>query len=358
MPFVSAGDMVFYMGDLYMASKTGIVKVNIANPAVSTMHIPMNSVNVYGMAVLSVDCNLNKVYAFQTVDAGDATDLIELDLVNRTIVGVACRVPFGVADAASDVEGGNFAGISINEIRVIPQCNVTGKGQIRVIREPGQAIYTYLLDGTISNTTGIFENLDPGTYHIEITTPGGCYKDTMVDVPLFNNNIKPTVQEHHISPDCIDGGKVWFTISPDDRLNKVIYQNDTASSAFQFTNLPEGTHHFSVVDQYFCELAAKDILLKLEGSCDTVYFPTAFTPDNNGRNDIFRGNGNRSVKDYDLTVYNRWGQIVFHTNNVVNGWNGRVNDVEQSAGLYVWVANYTTTKGIRKKAKGTVVLIR
>ncbi len=357
MPFASAGDMIFFNGDLYMASLTGIVKVNIANPALSTMHIPMSSVAVYGMAVLSVDCNLNKVYAFETVSAGDATNVIELDLVNRAVVGTACQVPFGVADAASDVEGGTFSGISLREIQVLPQCKAPGKGQIRVIREPGQAVYTYLLNSSVSNTTGIFENLDPGTYHIEITTPGGCYRDTMVDVPLFNP-VLPLVQEHHISPDCLGGGRVWFTISPDNGGNKVIHNKDTVSAAFQFTDLDEGLHHFSIVDPYFCEIDAKDIMLVLEGSCDTVYFPSAFTPNNDGRNDLFRGSGNRSVKDYRLTVYNRWGQTVFTTNNVLRGWDGTINGVPQSGGLYIWVAGYTTRAGVVKKQKGTMVLIR
>gem|GEM_PF-2757826 len=357
MPFESAGDMCFYAGELYMASKTGIVKVNISNPGQSTMHIPMNSVNVYGMAVLSVDCNLNKVYAFETVDAGDATDLIELDLINRQVVGVACRVPFGVADAASDVEGGNFSGISLQEIKIIPQCHEPGKGQIRVIREPGIAVYTYTLNGTLSNTTGIFESLDPGAYHIEITTPGGCYKDTVVNVPLFNN-VDPVVTEHHTAPDCVNGGKVWFTISPDNGRNKIIYNADTLSSSYQFVDLPEGDHHFSVVDEYYCELAAEDIRMVLEGSCDTVYFPTAFTPNNDGRNDLFRGNGNRGVRDFQLAVYNRWGQVVFHSTNVLNGWNGKINGVDLDTGVYIWIASNTTSKGIAKKAKGSVLLIR
>jgi gliding motility-associated-like protein len=357
MPFISAGDMAFFEGELYMASKTGIVKVNIANPSLSTMHIPMNSVSVYGMAILSVDCNLNKVYAFETVNAGDATNVIELDIPNRSVVGVVCTVPFGVADAASEVEGGTFAGISIQEIKVLPQCKVPGKGTIRVIREPGQAPYTYVLDGNITNSTGVFEFLDPGNYHIEITTPGGCYKDTMVAVPLFLDPV-PTVTEHHISPDCVAGGKVWFTIQPDNGSNKVIYNNDTVSASHTFLELDEGIHHFSIVDQYYCELDSKDIRLQLEGSCDTVYFPSAFTPNNNGRNDLFRGLGNRSVKDYDLAVFNRYGQVVFHSKNVLSGWNGNISDFAQPSGVYVWIASYTTRSGIHKSSKGTVLLIR
>ena len=357
MPYASAGDMIFYLGELYMASTTGIVKVNIGNPPASTMHIPMNSVAVYGMAVLSVDCNENKAYAFETINAGANTNIIELDLVNRTIVGTVCTIPYGVADAASEVEGGTFAGISLEEIKILPQCKEPGKGMIRVIREPGQAVYTYTLNGTVTNTTGIFEHLDPGNYLIEVTTPGGCYLDTTVDVPLFNPVI-PTVEEHHTAPDCIAAGKVWFTITPDNGNNKIIYNNDTLSAAFQFTDLGEGVHHFSIVDEYFCEIDSKDINLSLEGSCDTLYFPTAFTPNNDGKNDLFKGLGNRSVRDYQLTVYNRWGQKVFSSNNVLQGWNGRVGDMEQNSGIYVWIATYKNTNGELRNRKGTVVLLR
>jgi gliding motility-associated-like protein len=89
-----------------------------------------------------------------------------------------------------------------------------------------------------------------------------------------------------------------------------------------------------------------------------MYFPTAFTPNNDGRNDQFRGLGNRSVRDYELSVYNRWGEKIFNTRNVLSGWNGKINGVDQPSGIYIWVAGYTTPKGIKKNVKGTTILIR
>lgn len=358
MPYSSAGDLIFYQGDLYMASVSGIVKVDINTPSLSTMFIPINSQSIYGMAVLSVDCNQNNVYAFETTVSGQATNMLELDMQNRVVKGIACVLPFGVSDAASDVEGGNFSGISLDEIIVQPQCKEPGKGMIKVIRTPGLAQYTYTLNGSAANNTGVFEHLDPGDYLVEVTTPGGCYLDTTVTVPLFDQPA-PVVQVHQVNPDCSSGGRVWFTITPDQGQNKIIHNNkDTVSAAFEFSDLAEGPHHFSVVDQYYCELDAKDVIVSLEGSCDTVYFPSAFTPNNDGKNDLFRGSGNRSVKNYQLTVYNRWGQVVFATTNILNGWNGKVNETEQSAGIYVWVASYINKSGQLKSRKGTVVLLR
>lgn len=358
MPFRSAGDLIFYQGELYMASVSGIVRVDINNPPQSTMFIPINSTAIYGMAVLSVDCNQNNVYAFETINSGSATNMIELDMQNRVVKGVACVLPFGVADAASDVEGGTFSGITLKEIQVRPQCKEPGKGVLQIVRTPGLAQYTYTLNGASSNTTGLFEHLDPGSYLIEITTPGGCYLDTTMNVPLFDEPV-PTVQAHQVNPDCTTPAKVWFTIIPDLGKNKIIHNNtDTVSAAYEFSNLQEGLHHFNVVDQYYCELDAKDVMISLEGNCDTVYFPSAFTPNNDGRNDFFRGAGSRSIKNYQLTVYNRWGQVVFFTTNILSGWNGKVNEVEQAPGIYVWVASYTNKSGQLKNRKGTVVLLR
>lgn len=361
MPFISAGDMIFYLGELYMASTQGIVKVNIADPGASSLHIPMNSQAIYGMAVLPVDCIQNKAYVFETTAAGDGTNMIELDLTGQQLVGITCQLPFGVSDAASEVEGGFFSSIEIQEIKILPQCKEPGKGMIRVIRQPGLADYTYVLNGTVSNNNGVFEHLDPGTYHIEVMVSGGCSLDTLINVPLFNTP-SYQIEEHRISPDCAEGGKVWFTFTPDYGNNRIIHSIsnniDTVSAGFVFSNLSEGAHHFRIVDENFCGIEERDIIISLEGSCDTLYFPSAFTPNNDGRNDYFRGSGNRSVKDYSLTVYNRWGEVVFTTTNVLSGWNGKVKDAEQDAGIYIWVATYSNKAGLLKKRKGTVMLIR
>lgn len=359
MPFVSAGDIIFYQGDLYMASTTGIVKVDITNPSASTMHIPMPGQAIYGLAALPVDCNTTKVYAFETTDAGDGTDMIELDLPNQQVVNVVCQLPFGVADAASEAEGGNVAAILINEIRITPQCKEPGKGTIRVLQQ-GLATYNFILNGTVTNTTGLFEHLDPGDHHIRIIATGGCtnQKDTIVTVPLFNEP-PPTVIENKLAPDCVEGGKVWFTIIPDNGSNQVIYNSiDTVTASYQFKDLGEGSHHFVILDEFFCEIDTKDIVLAYEGPCDTVFFPNAFTPNNDGLNDVFRGSGNRSLKNYSLSVYTRWGELVFATTNVQKGWDGRVGNIDQATGLYVWVATYSTKEGVPKKRKGTVVLLR
>ncbi len=358
MPYAASGDLVYFDNNLYLASPSGIVLVDLVNPGLSTIHIPMSTATIYGLAVLPVDCNQKKVFAFETIQAGAVSNVIELDLDNRLSLGIVCQIPFGVADAASDVDGGRYFGIALREITMAPKCNDPGHITLRVIREPGITPYTYTLNGQSSNTTGVFEDMEPGDYHIEITTAGGCYKDTMITVPALNPE-PPAIQIQKTNADCTGPGKVWFRIQPDNGNNKVIYNSrDTLSTSWMFTSLNEGMHHFRIVDEYFCELKNFDIEISLEGSCDTVYFPTAFTPNNDGMNDLFRGQGNRSVQDFRLSLYNRWGELVFNSHNILEGWDGKKKGEEQTTGIYIWLASYTNREGISITRKGTVLLIR
>ena len=86
--------------------------------------------------------------------------------------------------------------------------------------------------------------------------------------------------------------------------------------------------------------------------------PTAFSPDNDGVNDVFRPIviGMKSLDVF--RVYNRWGQLMFSTTRVNNGWDGTFKGAPQSAGTFVWEAEGVTYLDRKVKKKGSVILIR
>ena len=57
-------------------------------------------------------------------------------------------------------------------------------------------------------------------------------------------------------------------------------------------------------------------------------------------------------------IYNRYGQLIFRTNDYSKGWDGRINRKEQDIGNYVWMAAATDFRGNKIFRKGTVLLIR
>lgn len=90
-----------------------------------------------------------------------------------------------------------------------------------------------------------------------------------------------------------------------------------------------------------------------------IEVPTAFTPNNDGRNDFFRPHNALKADGYDFKVYNRYGQLVFKSKNWQEKWDGTINGTLQPTGVYVWMLSYThrdTKLPVFKK--GHVTLIR
>lgn len=91
----------------------------------------------------------------------------------------------------------------------------------------------------------------------------------------------------------------------------------------------------------------------------TIYVPTAFTPDGDGINDVFLAEG-IGIKRITLRVYNRWGELLFFSNDLYQGWNGkRFNTGENTeGGVYVYFIEITDVNAHTYEFKGIVTLVR
>jgi gliding motility-associated-like protein len=88
-----------------------------------------------------------------------------------------------------------------------------------------------------------------------------------------------------------------------------------------------------------------------------LYMPDGFTPNNDGVNDVFRIPAGTGLRLKKFCIYDRWGQMVFSTNDISKGWDGTVNGIKATAGVYVYVITASDYKG-ESQFKGGVVLIR
>jgi len=89
-----------------------------------------------------------------------------------------------------------------------------------------------------------------------------------------------------------------------------------------------------------------------------LYVPSGFSPNGDGKNDVFRPII-LGMKSLDLfRVYNRWGQLVYSGTDAERGWDGTFGGRGQDAATYVWYAEGTDYRNIKIKKKGYVVLIR
>ena len=87
--------------------------------------------------------------------------------------------------------------------------------------------------------------------------------------------------------------------------------------------------------------------------------PNAFSPNGDGKNDIFRIPPSTPQRIISFAVFNRWGQLVFRTTNSSSGWDGTLKGKPQPADTYVWMIEYEDLlNNQRSLAKGTIILIR
>jgi len=98
-------------------------------------------------------------------------------------------------------------------------------------------------------------------------------------------------------------------------------------------------------------------------NCDEcrLFIPSAFTPNNDGLNDLFKTKPqcpNIGLQNFALRVYDRWGQLIFMTNDINTGWDGTYKNKKLDQGVYVYLVEYSLKQKKSLQQKGTIILVR
>ena len=121
-----------------------------------------------------------------------------------------------------------------------------------------------------------------------------------------------------------------------------------------------GTYWVRVTDEFNCtnidSIVVEDICM-----CP-IYIPNSFTPDGDGINDLFRPVIElQYIETYSFAIMNRWGEIVFETDDPSTGWNGGSEATYVADGTYVWILFITARDGERLRSyslSGMVSILR
>lgn len=104
-----------------------------------------------------------------------------------------------------------------------------------------------------------------------------------------------------------------------------------------------------------CDTAV--VTVTVNGNTGDLFIPNAFTPNNDGKNDVFKVYGS-SVKGADIRIYTQWGTQIYETNDNATGWDGKSKGVAQPVGVYIYVIKVRMQDEDTFIKKGTVNLIR
>lgn len=209
---------------------------------------------------------------------------------------------------------------------------------------------------TAANPTHTFSG--PGKYTVSLTAsgPGNAPSTATKEIYIIAGTV--TMLQ---AVDCqtnTGGSLIAETTGASGIPLSLLWSTTPPQTTNIITGLAEGFYTVIVSGTDVCPVtltgkAEKDL------SCIGIYFPSAFTPDNNGINDGFGPLGSiSSLTNYRLSIYNRWGQRIFYSTNPVSKWNGKVQGQNTDSNVFAWFAEFDLPGQARQFKKGTVLLIR
>ncbi|WP_240743225.1 gliding motility-associated C-terminal domain-containing protein [Ilyomonas limi] len=226
--------------------------------------------------------------------------------------------------------------------------------------------WNWLFDGNYSRTTQQAQVVynSYGEKKIKLMVSNGFCSDTATTTVNLDNELKARMNgpavicptDPVVFADSSIGNIVaykWNFGFTDNYLQKI--------PPVQFYPQSEGEKNYTVSlivqNEHNCYDTALQVV-KVPFSC-YIAVPTAFTPNGDGRNDFLYPLNAYKANHVDFRVYNRYGQLVFRTNNWQQKWDGTINGQPAANGTYVWVFSYThSDTGKPYFLKGTSVLIR
>lgn len=244
--------------------------------------------------------------------------------------------------------------------------NITFSNLSKPISDEYQVVWDFG-DGqkdTMLSPTHAYNAIGVYTVKVEVTSPIGCYNEKEFPYLIKVN----------------EGPEADFTYEPN-----VVYSNKPTVNFMDKSKDAVGWQYIFNEDASFYTpnpsymfpdtgLQKVDLVVRHPTGCsDTItkyidvipvanlYFPNAFSPNGDGKNDVFKGKGDYfGVSNYSMRIYNRWGEQLFYSEDPAVGWDGKSssNGLLAPTGVYVYQVVYKGPRGKAIVKKGYATLVR
>lgn len=231
-------------------------------------------------------------------------------------------------------------------------------GRITLAVSGGVQPLMYKIDGGPSGSNFVFDSLRAGKHTFRVTDSAGCFKDSAFVVETPDKLVITTKVTPNDCEGLDNGGRIEAFVAGGTASFSYNWSTNPEQFGYSIENMPNGTYEVVVKDANDCTDSATATIVY--DNCCILFVPDAFTPNNDGLNDVIRA---RAKGDFELetfSIYNRFGQLVFETKDMNKGWDGIFAGARQDLGTY----NYFI-KGICGNAgkeevmqKGTIILVR
>ena len=213
-----------------------------------------------------------------------------------------------------------------------------------------QAVYLWQ-DGS---STPTLPALQEGLYWVQATNFCGTATDSVqiTIAPL------PVVSVSGITNFCLGESVTLTAVAAN--ATSIVWQNGNTTPSITITQ--SDTYQVTAANQ--CATATAALTVQATDCTPpeplpcTLLVPNAFSPNQDGQNDLFGPVYNCPTNYAYFAVYNRWGEKVFETNSLQDHWNGVFKNTNCPAGVYVWLLQYQNPQNQTQQQKGNVTLLR
>jgi gliding motility-associated-like protein len=367
---------------------TGRVKVTVTvtpKPATPTVAVPSISTCNGNAVVLSITNPIAGVtYRWYNAAVGGvllgtgvdfvtpaitATTIFYAEAANATCKS-SSRTPVTVIPTTTPLAPASISGAGG------PQC--LGTGTVLTVDNPDPSLTyrwytlqsggTLLFEGSPFNVPALAATT---TFYVEsINKLTGCVSQsrTAVTVTVLPKLDAPVVIVQSATASSVTfqwapvTGATGYEVSIDNGFTWIVPTNGPTATSYTFVGLkPDQKVSIRVraYGQLTCQLS--DATTK-DGSAENpqgnnVFIPNTFTPNGDGKNDVFYVYGN-TVAKMKLRVYNQWGQFLYESLTIQNGWDGTYRGELQPNGVYVYYVDIEFNDGSKVTRKGTITLLR
>ncbi len=303
---------------------------------------------------LVLTCSQAQTYTWNT---GETTPSITVDAAGTysVTVGDVCNPAIPFTDIIINVNPSPVASFTAP---TLVDCLPSNIEFINTSLNAAASFWNFGDGGNSNETNPVYMYQFPGLYTISLTVfdTNGC------------SNTKTIQELIQIYP----AAELSYTITPQvtNLLNSnIVFQNNTAncasqewdlgiygsstSAVYSYTFEEVGTYYvgLSVVTENGCVEELTDSVIVEDNY--VVFFPTSFTPNGDGLNDVFMPLGG-GIEKFKLEIYNRWGNLIYTTNSMSQPWDG--NDHGQDN--YIWKVYLKDNDGVDREMIGSVTLLR
>lgn len=262
------------------------------------------------------------------------------------------------------LEEGQVELIQPTEIQIKPtaishvHCYGDANGRIEIEVSGGETASNYTLEWSNGETSEQLNGLSGGAYTATVTDAIDCTvsRTFNIDEP---KELLADVEVASIDCENPDYGFINFQLRGGTEPYFVLWQSEDGSLVSDLSRLQPGWYSFEVTDAHNCSISGGGYEIQYYDCWSKLNVPNVFTPDNDGINDYFVVDY-KDIGFYALKITNRWGQVVFESNQPAEQWNGcfENKNSELAEGVYFYVIDAMGLDSIPYRLRGSLHLFR